>query len=279
MIPLKYSFDQTDFSPVDRIIGEMYEKLEFPAVYDETFFANLGKVEIPSTLTIEEYPTNETDGIRNLFSYLYLAHKLEKKYAVRGIPENIRMATLHDLVVWTNTHSDLKGTLYLGELGWLRRHLSMDLFHLGRLQFAFGKADHDSPKHGLKVGDPVIEVHIPEGSPLTPEECEKSFEAAKEFFAAYFPEYEYKCFTCHSWLLDSGLQGLLGENSNILKFAAMFDVVSEDVRDGALGYIFKRTTTRQNLPDAVCHSSFAQRIKNYVLNGGILHESLGIIMK
>ena len=69
-----------------------------------------------------------------------------------------------------------KAGLYLGELNWLKRHLSMKLFKLGRLQFAFGEAICDLAEKNIKKGDNVIEVHIPAAGHLLKSECEKSFE-------------------------------------------------------------------------------------------------------
>ena len=89
-------------------------------------------------------------------------------------------------VTWTNLNC-LKNELYLGELSWLARHLGARLFRLGRLQFCIAGAEHDIPSYGIKEGDTVIEVHIPEGERLTVEAAKASLEAAREFFPKYFP--------------------------------------------------------------------------------------------
>ena len=110
--------------------------------------------------------------------------------------------TLQDIVTWTNVWSDMKGTLYLGELSWLSRHLQGKLFKLGRLQFCMAAAEEDIPAYGITKGENVMEIHIPRGGKLDLQEVQESIEQAKVFFAKYFPEFSYRCFTCHSWLLD-----------------------------------------------------------------------------
>jgi hypothetical protein len=70
----------------------------------------------------------------------------------------------------------------------------------------------------------------------------------------------------------------LAEESNILKFAALFNVVAEDDSYEILRYTFKRTTNSRNVKDAYPTSSFAERVKRAVLSGEVFHESLGVIM-
>jgi len=71
-------------------------------------------------------------------------------------------------------------------------------------------------------GDPALHLHIPDGSPLTPEACEDSLRRALEFFPRHFPEYGFTCFCCHSWLLNTWLETVLPPHSNILRFQQEF---------------------------------------------------------
>ena len=147
------------------------------------------------------------------------------------------------------------------EQGWLERHLSMKLFKLGRLQFSPGKAEMDIPALGITKGDPMMEIHIPAVGPLDQEECLKSIERAKEFFAKYDPDYQYRYFTCHSWLLDTSLKQLLGETSNIIRFQNMFAVLHEEKSDAILRYVFRWDCTREMLPQMTCSSGFAKKVR------------------
>ena len=112
---------------------------------------------------------------------------------------------------------------------------------------------------------------------LTPEECQNSIRRAKDFFRTHFPDYKYKAFTCHSWLLDRTLTGFLPEESNIIYFQNMFCVVHNDPSDAILRYVFRWNTTRENMKHAVCASAFAERIKKNVLKGGRFHETYGYL--
>ena len=46
---------------------------------------------------------SSTDGKRNLLSMLFMCESLAEKYRERGIGEAVLLATLSDLVIWTNT--------------------------------------------------------------------------------------------------------------------------------------------------------------------------------
>lgn len=254
-----------------------YELLEFPERFDKEFELALENTEILDLTTVENYDKSCTDGKANLISFLYFCEAIEKRYEEIGIPKNILIDTLKDVVVWCETWSLVKGELYLGELGWLTRHLKMRLFKLGRLQFCMGKSDRDIPEFNIKNGDNVLEVHIPTGDRLDACECEKSFAAAKEFFAKYFPDFKYTVFTCHSWLLDPTLKKYLSENSNIIKFGDMWTRTANDDSNALIRYIFRWDANEENLSDITPPSSFAKKIKDAILGGETFHETLGVI--
>ena len=65
---------------------------------------------------------------------------------------------------------------------------------------------------------PVIGVHIPMGPGLTGEAVHASYRRAESVFAASFPEYDFRGFCCHSWLMDPQLSDLLLPESNIVRF-------------------------------------------------------------
>lgn len=264
---------------VKEIIEKWYLALHFPQKYKEEFYKALEEIEIPASVSIETYDLKEQNGKKNLLSFLYMCEALEKKYEEKGISKDILMDTLQDIVRWNDTWSELKGELYLGEIGWLQNHMRMDLFKLGRLQFAFGKSYHDIPQKNIQKGEPVMEIHIPADGPLTHEECVKSVEMAKEFFAAYYPEYKFEYFTCHSWLIDTALKDILDPDSNILQFQSMFDVIEEDDSDAILRYVFKWNTNSQNLAEFTCTTGMSKKVKETALAGKVYHESLGVFHK
>ena len=211
-----------------RVIRAWYTRLQFPTEFDAEFDAALLAYTVPADAKIEDYDVKEEDGKKNLLHFLYFCEETARRYAALGISEEILLATLADIVTYTKHWSGIKGTLVLFELPWLRRHLTVRIFRLGRLQFCTGKSECDIPKIGVKKEDPILEVHIPEGEKLSTDACLASFDEARAHFAKYSPDFTYACFTCHSWLLDETLRKYLSEGSNILLFGDLFTRLFSD---------------------------------------------------
>lgn len=269
------------WSPVNRnvrgIIEKWYKKLPFSSLYDEEFYRALNEIKISDAIDIERYDLDSSDGKRNLLSMLFLCEGLSKKYEELGISEEILIDTLKDVVIFTDEWSAVKGELFLGQLSWLIRHFRCRIFRFGRLQFAFGKCECNSEAHGVKKGDPIIEMHIPAGGKLDPASVRDSVMRAKQFFAKYFPNYEYKCFCCHSWLLDDKLREILPDESNIICFGNMFDKIFSEETNVLLRYLFRWDTSELNVSYATPNTSLAAGVKRAVLRGEKFHSVLGIL--
>lgn len=118
------------------------------------------------------------DGQRNLGYCLAACEDLQERYDAQGIPTKILLDTLQDIRIWTENISVPPNELALEKLCWLKEHLSMRLFKIGRLQFQFSTTEK---------GMPSLAVHIPSGGPLFPAACKRSYTQAATFFARYYP--------------------------------------------------------------------------------------------
>lgn len=260
-----------------KIVEKWYKALEFSNEYDEQFYDILSKHEIDGSVTIESYSPKKYTDEQNVLNYLYMCEAAKKRYEGKGISSDILYATLKDIVFYSTACSEINGRFCLGVYEWIHRHLDLNLFQLGRLQFGIGKCEHDVLERSISRGDNVLEIHIPEGGPLTKSACLESIAMAKEFFARYFPEFKYEHFTTYTWLLDTGLNDLLKPGSNIIEFQGMFDIVERKKSDEILRYVFNWNTDRGNVESAFCKSKFAEAIKARVLSGGEFYEALGIL--
>ncbi|MCD8049109.1 MAG: acyltransferase domain-containing protein [Clostridia bacterium] len=142
-----------------------------------------------------------------LYLYVRFAADLHAKYAEAGISDKIYYDTFSDFTIWFNHCLKEKHTTGLAEARWLELHLKMKLFRLGRLQF-----EKDEKANRLHI-------HIPEGSPLSPEECDKSLAQAEDFFDDSYTEFD-----CDSWLLSPALSEMLDENNRIIQFQKRFKI-------------------------------------------------------
>jgi len=70
----------------------------------------------------------------------------------------------------------------------------------------------------LAPGDPVLQMHIPGGEPMTFERCGESLRQALDFFQNYFPATPFVGMACGSWILDAQFQQLLPPTSNLARF-------------------------------------------------------------
>ena len=139
-----------------------------------------------------------------LYLYLRFAEDLYPAYKGAGIPDCVYYDTFSDLTVWSAHCFKKKCIIGLTEEKWLKLHLKMKLFRLGRLQFEKDTAEKS------------IHIHIPEGGTLSPKACGESIQQARGFFGD-----SYKLFDCESWLLSPVLLELLNAERNFnLNFVA-----------------------------------------------------------
>ena len=261
------------------IIEKWYKKLGFPSEFDTEFYEALNEIPISDAIDIQNYDLSCKDGKRNLLSFLFMCEELETKYKEKGISEEILLDTLSDLVIWTKVWSEIKGELYLGELEWLKRHLSMNLFKLGRLQFCFGKAKMDHSGTGVSKGDNVIEIHIPSTGVLDEDLCRESIKTAKEFFDKHYAEFNYDSFICHSWILDTSLNKILDDNSNIIKFQNFFNIIDEKESFDIIKYVFKHNSSLLYLDNLKPSNSFSEKVLERIKKGEKFYSSYGYFNK
>ncbi|MBQ8295811.1 MAG: DUF5596 domain-containing protein [Clostridia bacterium] len=258
------------------IVKKWYRELHFSPDYDEEFYACLQRTDLSDLTCFQSYDYKKNTPQKNLLACLYFCEALEKEYQEAGISREILLDGLLDLVLWNESYYQVHQHIGLTEFPWLDRTFLMQIFRLGRLQFSMFPSEFDIEELGVKVGEPVLEVHIPGGLALRYEECEKSFAQAKVFFQKYYPDFPQEWCICHSWLLDETMLPLLGENSNVAKFQTFFTPIGKNESDSAIRFTFLWNTTRENLENVQPKSGFARRLKEKALAGETFYEVLGI---
>lgn len=179
-------------------------------------------------------------------------------YRERGIGEDVLRATLDDLRIWMNAYTRATGRVGLDNYSWLTWHFRCRLFRLGRLQFIAEPNDlpaaiyrdaqgnpailpvDTTPPPGLTrllmPGDPILQVHIPEGEPLDTQSALDSLAAAPAFFSKHISTILPAAFTCESWLMNPDLPKV-APGSNIARFAQLF---TPALSEGSDAQIFER---------------------------------------
>ncbi len=190
-----------------------------------------------------DFPNNPLEDLSvrdRLFTLLYELIPLREVFASKNIPSSIFYKSIEDLNFRINRYYGLHKEYGLSERDalWLRFIYKCEIFDLGSLRFQkfhfsyaeIERADYDymllsdEMKKRFPEGIPIINVHITTNADLRPEKVEESFKLAHEFFTTYFPEHNYKAFTCRTWMLYQPTQKLLAPDSNITAFANRFEI-------------------------------------------------------
>lgn len=193
-------------------------------------------------------------------------------YKTHGIGDDIFWDTAGDIKIWCENNQN-KG---LKNYRWLTNHLKGELFRIGRFQYQiYTCCNHtiDYSKLPFGLGEKVIYIHVPQGEKLIYDDCIKSINNAKTFFKIYFPDYKFKYFFCESWLLYERNADFMKKESNILKFASLFDIAySVNEQSQAIERIFGEK--REKAADYPEKTSLQKAAKEYIQNNNTL--GLGI---
>lgn len=214
------------------------------------------------------------DRSRLLFMYIYLQCACDRytQEWPEGFTEQIHDDTFYDITRWCKICYREYGEYGIGEHDWIYNHIHKDLYCIGRLQYEKRYLWEDIFMEGtiLKEGCKVLNVHIPEGEPLTEAACKASILKAKELFP------EYQALVCNTWLLSPGLKNILPETSNIIKFQKLFQMyATQEESSEAIKNIFgKNVGELETLPE---DTSLQKNAKAYLLQGKSLGNGKGII--
>lgn len=184
--------------------------------------------QIPNTLNCQSNFSQEKKLALALYNLPYVKAQYEKK----GISDFIFYATMYDIKIWADRYFKKSGKIGLENYDWIKHHLDLNLFRIGRLQYQFAKIKF--PYYigikGLIKADFLcgncLYLHIPEGEKLNYDACVESLENATTFFKSHYPNYKYKGIICQSWLLYKNNSFFMDEDSNIIKFQNLFNIVA-----------------------------------------------------
>lgn len=225
--------------------------------------------------------------------FLLLATKpLYYIYKQKNIPENIYWDTITDLKYKLIECKDVYGVWGMFTIPWFKWYYSCDRFSLGRLQyekFIFEKgeesnlmrlgetaykAEIENGYRGIKYGDILYNCHIPSSGPLREEDVIDSFKKAYKFYNVD----GMMIIVCNSWLLYPPHYEVYPENSNLRRFADLFDITGswENENNPDLWRVFNTTSTDyENLPE---NTTLQKRFKKYLVDGNKMGNGFGVIL-
>ncbi|OGV39351.1 MAG: hypothetical protein A2020_08980 [Lentisphaerae bacterium GWF2_45_14] len=131
----------------------------------------------------------------------------------------------------------------------------------------------------LAPGDPVIDVHIPEGGPMTLEACADAMDRALKFFPEYFPDKPFKAFACESWIFDPHFALILKPESNIVKFQKEYYLFPiECSGEDTAWRIFGENGLVNGLANAPRNSSMQKACAEFMERGGFFRSGGGFYL-
>ncbi len=279
---LKIYPDEALADKIGNYINEHQNKVKF-----FLFFCNKKHWEI----TLKQTPMMKLSLVYAFLPVIY------NRYIEKGISDEIFYDTMSDIRIWIDDHKARTNEDGLFELNWIMHHMNMTIFKIGRLQYQkfIWPFRTNYNNHGVKIGfgDKFINMHIPRGARLDYDECVKSLDTAKEFFREFFPDFPNDRYGCYSWLLYPGNKNFMPEDSNILKFASLYEIIEEHESPRAAylwlyGKKYKKSELIKNRKDTGSYghldelpqnSSLQKSTIDYIKNGGIFGEALGVIIK
>lgn len=177
-------------------------------------------------------------GVLPLVALLATSDEVHAAHTARGIPDELSWHSLADFGHQVAKGRWVDGATGLHNQGWLRNIWADGFLWLERLEFELSEIElpsTDDPEVKQKVV--VINTHIPDAGPLSPDVVARDFANAVGLFEQYYPEVgQLDWYWCHSWLLDPQIFDLAA-GSNTQRFGQLWERLGSSVSDRD-GYYF-----------------------------------------
>lgn len=209
-----------------------------------------------------------------LVSLLCLMKDMVGRFQENNIGEEVIYQTVEDAYAKALDTYDTYKVVGVCYWDWFFGFLRMTRFGLGRLQFELAKfrlPRYEKNGKFLTEASTVINVHIPRlPMPFTPENCEKAYQLAKQFFGGHF-EGDGIPFVCWSWLLYPRNKDILPETSNVVKFLSRYDIIEMEEYTEAYNPVSHILFNREKMGDIATlpkDTSMRRRYAEFLQQGG-----------
>ncbi|MCH5167004.1 MAG: hypothetical protein J1F35_03840 [Erysipelotrichales bacterium] len=155
-----------------------------------------------------------------------------------------------------------------------------NLIQIGRLQYEIGVKNFSKIDKYFSEPHVYIYIHIPARGRLEYDEVKDSLNAVSEYIKRYYKELDDKllAYYTQSWLLSPEVAEIIPEDSNIMKFQNLFNIIEhEENLDDFLNFIFNEPNEVGDYSLLRENTSLQRELKKRLLNGDKLHLGLGFI--
>jgi len=206
----------------------------------------------------------DLDNIKILSCMLKASVDIYDIYLKKNISDEIYFDTMKCYTRFIDETFKVTGKMYFDRYWWTVHQAGGHLFRIGELEYSL-----ENINRNFSIG-----IHIPSDANLSPDSVYFSIKKAKIFFRKHYPELSNYSFVCHSWLMDTQLQKMLDEKSNIVNFQKRFEIFNEgEVSIDFIGWIYyTESSDYLSLPE---NTSLQKNVKNHILSGGVIRNSYG----
>lgn len=261
-----------EFAGKIKLSEELQEKIKEAALPKEVYLELSKQYQKDHECFFKAVLNREDPPMCFLYMYCKMACETFEHYRREGMDESIFWETFQDIRFWCDNYYREYGTYGLGAYDWFWRLLDMTLFRLGRLQFEQTQLEYEVKSEDITLsrGMAVMNIHIPQGEPLTLDTCVASLEKAYQMFGKDVP------YVCHSWLLYPGLLEVLSPNSNIFQFGKLFRILEIDYKEREAEWrIFGKV--QKDICNYESRTSLQKRAKEYLLSGKTFGNGFAIL--
>lgn len=179
-----------------------------------------------------------------------------EEYVKRGISKEIFVETFGFITRFVSPTKDSNGKYRYDWAWWLQRQITLQEFRIGSLEYEFVEEENNRR----------IEIHIPSDANMKLEVLCQSVRDFLEFENKYFPEWVEVDLTTETWMIMPELDKFLTNESKILQFKRLFNIVSVDYsQTWYMGWIFPGySEINDDLPE---NTTLHRKLKQYLLEG------------
>ncbi|MDE6372838.1 MAG: acyltransferase domain-containing protein [Clostridia bacterium] len=281
-----------------RLFERIYDAGEVVAAVEKYLRNNYTEVAKCSKLLLKRKWTRLV-GKSRLFRLSAIVLSLataRERFGKQGFDEQVFFDTMSDIKIWGEDCRAHFGEIGIDEINWLRLHVNCRIFKIGRLQYQLCKyyfgAKTNIGALKIRFGENCFNIHIPRGERLNYDDCIESLKLATEILCRAYPKVRRDYMICHSWMLSSYNKNFVDEDSNISRFATLFDLAGESKSASEhLRWIFDIHVDEKQLQENKeklgyyydlsqfqPKSSLQRRAKEYIMQGGYLSDGKGILL-
>ena len=166
------------------------------------------------------------------------------------------------------------------QMMWGSYFMKGNLIQIGRLQYEVNSKNFNKLDKYFKEKHQCIYIHIPKDKDLNEREVNESLCLADKYIKKYYSELknEKLAYYTKTWLLSPEVKEILSNDSNIVKFQSMFNIIEfEENIDDFLNFVFDAVMEKEYYKDLPEKTTLQKGLKRKLLNNEILHLGLGVI--